>query len=564
MQKRIFKTMTALICCTLLFFISIAGSIVYSYYKKSVTHEIKAIASIAMTDNHTPQEISVMVNNAMDLDIRVTFIKSDGTVAFDSRMDAKYMENHGSRDEFISAMKNGSAEAVRQSQTLGYSTYYYACRYNDGVIRFSAQKNNLMGFFISLIPVLSAVAILIIFTTTLISKKLSEKLINPINDLVSQLDVTTDDNIIIETPYIELQPIIKNAETLMKKIRKNITRLNKEREKISVITANMNEGLIMLDSDMNVLSVNKSALSILHSSFNSNAKENVRKLTDNSELLNLFAIAYESDSASDILLIDGRYYNTFINKAKSESGEYDFGIIAFLVDVTESVQNEHIRRDFSANVSHELKTPLTTIKGFGELLSNGIYLQPDDVKKYGSMIYRESERLLLLINDIIRISEIEDGINLLDERINLLQIAVESKEILQHKADSENIDIHVSGEDTFITGNRNYISEILLNLMDNSIKYNHSGGDVWVSISTENEMAKIVVKDNGIGISPEHQQRVFERFYRVDKSRSKRIGGTGLGLSIVKHMVACHNGEIYLESKVGSGTEITILFKKAD
>ena len=262
-------------------------------------------------------------------------------------------------------------------------------------------------------------------------------------------------------------------------------------------------------------------------------------------------------AAKGIITEKSRFYRTFANKVYSEN-TLDFGIIIFFVDVTEEIQSEQIRRDFSANVSHELKTPLTTIKGFGELLENGIFTKEEDVKKYGGMIYRESERLLYLINDIIRLSQIEEQEHVLNDKIDLLKTAHDVEEILRHKADNREVTMTIEGEPVQIYGNQSYITELFLNLMDNAIKYNHEGGSLKVTVGIEDGKAVAVFSDTGIGISDEHQSRIFERFYRVDKSRSKKIGGTGLGLSIVKHIVAYHSGEISLESELEKGTTITV------
>ncbi|WP_419080699.1 sensor histidine kinase, partial [Ruminococcus sp.] len=319
----------------------------------------------------------------------------------------------------------------------------------------------------------------------------------------------------------------------------------------------MVEGMILLDEDMTVLSVNKSALKILGNSFDPTEHTKIDHMTNDQQIIGLLEEAKESGAAKGIITEKSRFYRTFANKVYSEN-TLDFGIIIFFVDVTEEIQSEQIRRDFSANVSHELKTPLTTIKGFGELLENGIFTKEEDVKKYGGMIYRESERLLYLINDIIRLSQIEEQEHVLNDKIDLLKTAHDVEEILRHKADNREVTMTIEGEPVQIYGNQSYITELFLNLMDNAIKYNHEGGSLKVTVGMEDGKAFAVFSDTGIGISDEHQSRIFERFYRVDKSRSKKIGGTGLGLSIVKHIVAYHSGEISLESELEKGTTITV------
>lgn len=557
MQKKLYKVMTILVSCTVLFFLLVAGSLGYSTYQRFTKNELKSAAKLVAAGNNKPSEMADILERSVEYDVRVTFIDAQGNVKYDSEADPAKMENHSDREEFKEAMANDEGEFTRFSKTLGYSTYYYAIKYNGGVLRFSTDKENLAGVFLAVIPMLVVFAGGIIFITTIISIKLSESMIKPINSLVKQLDLRNENIGQFETPYEELEPIIKNADVLMGRIHKNMNKIKAEREKISLITENMVEGMILLDEDMTVLSVNKSALKILGNSFDPTEHTKIDHMTNDQQIIGLLEEAKESGAAKGIITEKSRFYRTFANKVYSEN-TLDFGIIIFFVDVTEEIQSEQIRRDFSANVSHELKTPLTTIKGFGELLENGIFTKEEDVKKYGGMIYRESERLLYLINDIIRLSQIEEQEHVLNDKIDLLKTAHDVEEILRHKADNREVTMTVEGEPVRIYGNQSYITELFLNLMDNAIKYNHEGGSLKVTVGAEDGKAVAVFSDTGIGISDEHQSRIFERFYRVDKSRSKKIGGTGLGLSIVKHIVAYHSGEIQLESELEKGTTITV------
>lgn len=557
MQKKLYKVITILVSCTVLFFLLVAGSLGYSSYQRFTKNGLKSAAKLVAEGNNEPAEMADILKKAIDYDVRVTFIDAQGNVKFDSEADPAEMENHSDREEFKEATANGEGESTRFSKTLGYTTYYYAIKYNGGVLRFSTDKENLAGVFLAVIPMLVVFAGGIIFITTIISIKLSESMIKPINSLVKQLDLRNENIGQFETPYEELEPIIKNADVLMGRIHKNMNKIKAEREKISLITENMVEGMILLDEDMTVLSVNKSALKILGNRFDPTEHTKINHMTDDQQIIGLLEEAKESGAANGIITEKSRFYRAFANKIYSEN-TLDFGIIIFFVDVTEEIQSEQIRRDFSANVSHELKTPLTTIKGFGELLENGIFTKEEDVKKYGGMIYHESERLLYLINDIIRLSQIEEQEHVLSDKIDLLKTAHDVEEILRHKADNREVTMTVEGEPVRIYGNQSYITELFLNLMDNAIKYNHEGGSLNVKVGIENGKAFAVFSDTGIGISDEHQSRVFERFYRVDKSRSKKIGGTGLGLSIVKHIVAYHSGEIQLESELEKGTTITV------
>ena len=508
MQKKLYKVMTILVSCTVLFFLLVAGSLGYSTYQRFTKNELKSAAKLVAAGNNKPSEMADILERSVEYDA------------------------------------NDEGEFTRFSKTLGYTTYYYAIKYDGGVLRFSTDKENLAGVFLAVIPMLVVFAGGIIFITTIISIKLSESMIKPINSLVKQLDLRNENIGQFETPYEELEPIIKNADVLMGRIHKNMNKIKAEREKISLITENMVEGMILLDEDMTVLSVNKSALKILGNSFDPTEHTKINHMTNDQQIIGLLEEAKESGAAKGIITEKSRFYRTFANKVYSEN-TLDFGIIIFFVDVTEEIQSEQIRRDFSANVSHELKTPLTTIKGFGELLENGIFTKEEDVKKYGGMIYRESERLLYLINDIIRLSQIEEQEHVLNDKIDLLKTAHDVEEILRHKADNREVTMTIEGEPVQIYGNQSYITELFLNLMD-------------VTVGIEDGKAVAVFSDTGIGISDEHQSRIFERFYRVDKSRSKKIGGTGLGLSIVKHIVAYHSGEISLESELEKGTTITV------
>lgn len=557
MQKKLYKVMTILVSCTVLFFLLVAGSLGYSTYQRFTKNELKSAAKLVAAGNNKPSEMADILERSVEYDVRVTFIDAQGSVKYDSEADPAKMENHSDREEFKEAMANGEGESTRFSKTLGYTTFYYAIKYDGGVLRFSTDKENLAGVFLAVIPMLVVFAGGIIFITTIISIKLSESMIKPINSLVKQLDLRNENIGQFETPYEELEPIIKNADVLMGRIHKNMNKIKAEREKISLITENMVEGMILLDEDMTVLSVNKSALKILGNNFDPTEHTKIDHMTNDQQIIGLLEEAKESGAAKGIITEKSRFYRTFANKVYSEN-TLDFGIIIFFVDVTEEIQSEQIRRDFSANVSHELKTPLTTIKGFGELLENGIFTKEEDVKKYGGMIYRESERLLYLINDIIRLSQIEEQEHVLNDKIDLLKTAHDVEEILRHKADNREVTMTVEGEPVRIYGNQSYITELFLNLMDNAIKYNHEGGSLKVTVGAEDGKAVAVFSDTGIGISDEHQSRIFERFYRVDKSRSKKIGGTGLGLSIVKHIVAYHSGEIQLESELEKGTTITV------
>lgn len=556
MEKKIFRVMTAMSATVLLIFAFIMASIIYTSNRNNAENELKANANLIVQQQLNCEQINEHLKKALPYEVRLTYIDKNGNIIYDNMADKNDMENHLDRKEIQQALNNGTGEATRYSETIGKSTYYYAVRYGDGVLRFSRDRSSLLSFFLTIIPIIVCLTGALIVITTIISIKLSESIIKPLNDVVGKIRLSEKSFEIPEPEYEELKPIVKNANYLLKSINKNVERLKREKEKITLITDNMVEGMILLDSDFSVLSVNRSAAKLLNPYFDPKAHEHISKLTTNEQLLELLDDLDKENSASGIITVKDRHFRVFINKSDLNG---QFGIIILLVDVTESIKSEEIRRDFSANVSHELKTPLTTIKGFGEMMENGIITDSDDIKKYGGTIYRESERLLFLINDIIRLSQIEEQVNAESEKIDLLEIAHDTQEILGDKAQRHEITVEVNGEPVEIEGNRSYITELLLNLTDNAIKYNNCGGRVWISISEKDGYGVISVKDNGIGIKESDQQRIFERFYRVDKSRSKQTGGTGLGLSIVKHIVTYHNGKLDVKSKLNKGTEITVM-----
>lgn len=559
--------MTATVMITVLILCLITASLYYNFYKAQAEDDIKAIAKVFADGSRTVDEFDVSLVKNFPYDIRITLIDEDGTVSYDSKKDIEF-ENHLNRKEVEEAFEKGEGEDTRHSASLGKDAYYFALRYGDNqVVRFSREINSISSVFLTLVPFIVIVAIVVTLISTAIASRLSRNVISPVNDLVGRLNVfgKSEDDSEIEVEYEELEPIVSTVRNLSDRVDRYIARLKEEKETIRLITDNMVEGMIILDGELNILSVNNSAVKILNPDFTADETKHLLQLSRNPNLIHAVENLKNSEKQSFDFVLDrdGRYYRVFLNKVSSENQKC--GFIILLVDVTESFRAEEIRRDFAANVSHELKTPLTTIKGFGEMLSEGILKEPADVKKYGSTIFRESERLLLLINDIIRLSEIEDnGVIRDNSPVDLMDCALEAKNVLRLSADEKNIELSVKGDRAVIGGNRSYLNELVLNLCENAIKYNNPGGRVEVIIKNEPQGVSLVVRDNGIGIPKEHQSRIFERFYRVDKSRSKQTGGTGLGLSIVKHIAAYHGGTISLSSEEGKGTEITVKFPPLD
>ena len=561
MQKKINRAITIIVSLTIIVFSIISVFSISGIYFDKSRENIENIARLSVKSGDTPEEIAENVKDALDSGIRVTYILSDGTVEFDSEGAYDKMENHSDRKEVADAFKKGEGSDTRVSQTFGKSTYYFAIKYGDGVIRFSSLVSNIFSLLFIIVPVFLALCVLMLIIARAVSKRISKSVIRPLTKIVDSLKIKdgVPEDFSEDIEYEELKPIVSNITYISARLQKYIRRLKREKERVTLITDNMVEGMILIDEENTVLSVNRSAAAILNPDFvTGDEPKKITELTGDDRILSMLKTLDNESSVYKTVDIDGRFYRVHMNKSEFAEG---FGIIILLIDATESVKSEKIRHDFSANVTHELKTPLTTIKGFGEMLENGIITGADDVKKYGGTIFRESERLLLLINDIIRLSEIEEQTIEL-ESVRLDEVAYEVADILSHKAQQHGVEIILDVQSVTVMANRSYANELLINLADNSIKYNTKGGYVKIIVKDIGSRALIVVEDNGIGIPKESQERIFERFYRVDKSRSKQTGGTGLGLSIVKHIVTYHSGTISLKSSVGNGTKVIITLPK--
>lgn len=559
MQKKINRAITIIVSVTIIVISIISVIAVTKIYIGESKQNIENIARLCAETGNSPQKMAEYVSSLGE-DIRVTYVKKDGTVAFDSEGNESTMENHANRVEIKKALSGSEGRSTRNSETLRKSTYYYALPYGDGAIRFSAPISNLYSILVVVVPIFIYACVILLIITSFISHRISKSFMKPIKKIVDSLDVK--DGLLaggdLDVEYEELKPIVSSIAYTSARLEKYIARLKREKARVTLITDNMVEGMILLDGEGEILSVNRSAAAILNPGYEKGENDTLTDLTDNDRIISMMHSLKSENTAYDVININDRFYRVYMNRSEY-AGNY--GVIILLIDATESVTSEQIRHEFSANVTHELKTPLTTIKGFGEMLETGIITSPDDVKKYGGIIYREGERLLQLINDIIRLSEIEEKTCEM-ETMSMGEVCSEVTELLSHKAQTHNVQIISDVENIKIVANRGYISELLINLIDNAIKYNTENGWVRLTVKDVGSRALISVEDNGIGIPKESQSRIFERFYRVDKSRSKQTGGTGLGLSIVKHIVTYHGGSISLKSDLCVGTKIVITIPK--
>ncbi|MFI3325358.1 MAG: ATP-binding protein [Clostridia bacterium] len=486
-----------------------------------------------------------------DLGGRITIINSDGTVLFDSIADETSMENHANRIEVISALEAGTGSDTRSSDTLGDRTVYYAVLANDGtVIRVSGTIQSVFNSMKSLVFLFIFISLVVCIIAFLVSNLQTKYIVKPINEI--NLDFPQSNEI-----YEELNPLVARLQQQKHQIDENIEILRLKQKEFTTIIENMKEGLIVVDKNAQVLSYNNSAIRLCGFQGGFSVGTSVYVMNRNVEFSNAVEKALKGQRAEQTIDIKGRCCKFFINPVDHYD---DFsGVIIIIMDITEQASREELRREFTANVSHELKTPLTSISGYAEIIKTGI-AKDKDIKGFAEKIYTESQKLISLVIDIIKLSRLDETEGkIMKEECDLFAIAKIVVQRLEATAYDASVDLSITGEKSVIHGVPNALEEMIYNICDNAIKYNNAGGKVSVSVLHEYDKIKLVIADNGIGIPNEDKDRIFERFYRVDKSHYKKTGGTGLGLSIVKHCVSLHGGEIDLQSRLGKGTTITIM-----
>lgn len=550
MTKKIFKSIVLVAGVVLLASIVIIMGVLYQYFGKVQENQMKdelSISSVAVEEDGVTY-LSKLESNRY----RITWIKADGTVIYDTKNGADTMENHADREEVREALSSGEGEGTRYSSTLLENTMYCAKRLSDGtVLRISMSRASAGALAFGMIQPILIVLIVALALSGILASQISKRIARPLNDL--DLEHPLENN-----TYDEISPLLNRINFQHKEIKSQVKELQQKKDEFNQITSSMNEGLVLLDNNGTILSINPAAQNILETDEYCIGKDflTIDRRHDMSIAIQNALNNGKSEIRSEI---NGREYQFDISRIQSANKTIGAVLLAF--DITERELAEKTRREFTANVSHELKTPLQGIIGSAELIEGGM-VKPEDMPRFVSHIKEEAKRLVVLIEDIIRLSELDEGSAMPQSEVDLLNIANEVKNNLDETAKEKNVSIQVSGKNVVIEGVKRLIYEIIFNLCDNAIKYNKDGGKVDISVSETESNSVIKVKDNGIGIAPEEQNHIFERFYRVDKSHSKASGGTGLGLSIVKHAVQYHNGTVTIDSQIGKGTEITIAIPK--
>lgn len=554
MKKRFFKYLLGISLLTL--FLSTIASM-FIYYSVYVDRSNKDLSNIVMSIGETLNRIDDDEDYLKDLakkkrDFRITLIKEDGDVIFDSSKDPKLLPTHSDRPEVIKAKKSGFASVERYSNTLSKDLYYVSLKLDDGnIIRVSREMDNLLGAFTKVLPIDVIMSILVFIVAALVSKRLTKKTFEPLNNLKEDLtNINTE-------KFPEISPFINKINKQNKTIKDNYKEIRRERDTIDTILKNMKESLIIIDENKNLLSVNNSAKEL----FNSKREligENILNLIRDDELLKLIDDALMGKSVESITNIGNREFKFYVNPVFEDKKVR--GVVILLIDETEEIRALRLREEFSSNVSHELKTPLTSICGFSELLVNGM-VDEENKNEFYKLIYDDSKRLLNLIEDIMKISGLESDEAFSREEIDLRELISDILKAQRNLIEEKNISTKVTGNGK-VFENKTMMWELFANIINNGLKYNKDNGKLDVKIDESEENYEVLITDTGIGIPSEDLSRIFERFYRVDKSRSRKIGGTGLGLSIVKHVLQSIDGKLEISSKLGMGTSFKIILKK--
>ena len=550
MTSKIFKSILFVAIAVLLVSLVIIIGVLYPYFGDVQESQLKDELRLAAD---ATEQLGESYLEGLDYNrYRLTWVDSDGAVLFDSHADAAAMENHAEREEIREALASGTGSSTRQSSTLTEQTIYEATRLNDGsVLRVSVRRATVLVLVLGMLRPIAIVLVIAIVLSAWLAHRMAKTIVAPLNNL-------NLDNPMENEAYEELSPLLHRIHAQHLEIKSQLRTLQHKQNEFEQITGNMKEALVLLDSTGRILSINPAARTLFGAGITC-IGEDFLTIDRKQNMRLALQTAREQGSADFRARENGREYQFDLSRIDSDGNHHGMVILAF--DITEQVNAEKNRQEFTANVSHELKTPLQSIIGSAELMENGI-VKAEDAPRFVGRIRKEASRLVTLIDDIIRLSQLDDGTDMPHEEVSLKVLSEEVCETLADAAKLKGVSLKITGEDGVVNGVRRLLYEVVYNLCDNAIKYNQPGGRVKVTVAQKSGEVLLSVQDTGIGISPEHQEKVFERFYRVDKSHSRQSGGTGLGLSIVKHAVQYHHGRIILESEQNKGTTVSVILSK--
>ena len=547
MTKRIFRAVCITSVTVLFASIILIMGVLYEYFNEMRKNQIKSELSLAK--NAVEAEGISYLEKLEKSDYRLTWIDKSGNILFDSQSNSENMENHLEREEVKKAFETGAGESERYSSTLTEKMIYCAELLDNGtVLRISASQLTVLTLFLGIAQPIAIVFVVALVISFFFASRISKRIVEPLNSIDLNNPLEND-------AYDEISPFLSRIANQQKQIKLQENELNQRKNEFLAITSNMNEGLVLLGKNKKIISLNPSAESFFTSESDCTGKSFI-EIERSSEIIHSLEKAELNDTSEVQINRNGRIFQLNISCIR-DTGELS-GFVILIFDVTEKIDSENRRREFTANVSHELKSPLQSIMGSAELIETGI-VKKEDMPKFIGNIRSEATRLLTLINDIIKLSQLDEGTVLHEQEFDLYSLIQENIDILKDSAEKKNISVSLKGESLNIKSIRPLVSEIVYNLIDNAIKYNVEKGKVNITVSEDDKGIYFSVADTGIGIPPEYQERVFERFYRVDKSHSKETGGTGLGLSIVKHAVQDIGADIRLESISGKGTVVTVI-----
>lgn len=565
LEKRIYKNI-AIIAIIVSVFTSILITLnFYGFFVDREKEYLKGQASMLAENlkDGNIEEMDEYLKRESD-SFRVTLIEKDGNVRYDSVSRVDAMDNHLNRPEISMSINENKAEAVRYSETLSKDTYYFACLMQDGsILRVSRTMDNVLLVFLKVMPMNLGIILLILIILLFFTKKFSNRIIKPIYEISFNIeDIVAGKSKKPDSIYDELVPFVEKIDKQSEEISKIIQKLKEDAAIMHNITSNMSEGIVLIGADKIIIEYNNSAINQFYGDINIDYRgQNILNLYRNIQVNDAIDKSIKNLSGFNIIVkekntIKNIYINPVINNNKI------IGVVLFIIDVTEQKKAEKMRRDFSANVSHELKSPLTSINGYAEMIAEGFVKDEEDIKHFASIINKEGKRLLELINSIIRLSQLEERKGEDDfELVNLLEILEDSKERFKLLAKDREIELNVQGDDLSVIGNKVMLEELVSNIIENGIKHSKAE-NLYMNLYDTDNTNYLSIRDNGIGISKENQERIFERFYIVDESRTKENNSTGLGLSIVKHIVEYHKANIKINSEINKGTEIIISFPK--
>ncbi len=549
MTNRIFRAIFLVALAVMLTVSCLIMGMMYGYSSAETQKELRREASYIALGLAT--EGSAYLERIKETDTRITWIDGEGAVLYDSAAEISEMENHSTREEFLEALENGAGESIRYSSTLSAKTIYYARALADGtVLRVSIETISLVMLFLTMTYPLILILIVMIVLSLFLAFQTARNITNPIN----HIDLEHPNRAEV---YEELTPLLHRIAVQNREIKRQMAQLKRQKEEFDTITSNMQEGLLVLDAEGIVLSYNAGVLRLMGLSEIEEGK-NVFSLCRAEAFRRGVEGALSGEHQEERLELNGKICQLFANPVFRD-GKHA-GVILMLFDATEKEERERLRREFTANVSHELKTPLTSISGFAEIMKSGM-VRSEDMGNFAGKIYDEAQRLIVLIQDIIKLSKLDEKESFVErEEVALDAVVREVEERLQPEAERRGLVLTAEAEPLSVYGVKHVLMEMIYNLCDNALRYNRPGGSVKVSLRQEADKVVLEVTDTGIGIAKEEQERIFERFYRVDTSRSAEKGGTGLGLSIVKHGALLHKAKIQMESEIGVGTTMRILF----